>query len=647
MALALGIDTGGTFTDSVIFDLTAEKVLAKAKAPTTYDDLTKGIWSSINNLAFEKFTEIKLVSLSTTMATNAIVEGRGCEVGLILIGEEPTGPLPVKYYAVVPGGHDIRGNQREELNLQEVEIVLEKFKDKVEAIAVSGFASVRNPEHELAVKGLIEQKLKLPVVCGHQLTTSLGFHERTVTAALNARLIPILKSLIDSTKRVLAEKKIAAPLMIVKGNGTLMNEALAVEKPIETILSGPAASIIGARTLTDAGQAMVLDMGGTTTDIAFLNKGFPRINPEGATVGGWLTRVEAADIYTYGLGGDSYLRMNKEGKLLIGPQKVWPLAFVGMNYPYLVEEFTLQRINRVRLRVPDLVDGYLLLSTNNLSTLTELEKSALELLKSGPHTLYYLANSLNKNPFSFNLDSLVQSGIVAKVAVTPTDILHAQGSYTAGNREIALLGVEMLAEISGECPEAFLKATFEQIVENICAAVLKSALTFEGAPASTISNLEGDYFFQKLLRPENEGVLHTTLNLRVPILGIGAPVAAYLPAVARKLNAELLIPANSDVANAVGAAAGKVVEKVGMVIKPSPLGYILYSQWERRAFTDLAEAREYALIEAEKYALEMANKAGVGDCKVMKKCQDKYLQGGLGPYLETIIEVEVIGRPIW
>lgn len=646
MTLALGIDTGGTFSDSVIFDLTFEKVLAKAKAPTTYDDLTKGIRNSIENLAFDKFSEIKLVALSTTMATNAIVEGRGCEVGLILIGEEPTGLLPVKHYAVVQGGHDIRGNQREELNLQEVDRVLEGFKDNVEAIAVSGFASVRNPEHELTIKKLIEQKTKLPVVCGHELTTVLGFHERTVTAALNARLIPILKSLIASTKIVLAEKRIEAPLMIVKGNGSLMDEALAVEKPIETILSGPAASIIGARTLTDVCQALVLDMGGTTTDISILNQGFPRLNPEGATVGGWLTRVAAADIYTYGLGGDSYLRVNKDGKLLVGPQKVWPLAFLGREYPYLAEEYALQKINRSRLRDTDVVDGYFLLRSHSHGNLTDMEKSALELLRSGPHTLFYMATNLNKNPFSFNLDGLVQRGIVAKVAVTPTDILHAQGTYTQWDRELALLGVKMLAELRRQSPQTFMQAAFDQIVDEICLAVIKSGLTFEGAPAATISNLEDDYFYKKLMRSENASVVNTTLKLQVPILGIGAPVAAYLPQVARKLNSELCIPPDSDVANAVGSAAGQVMETVEILIKPAPEGYLVFSQWERRAFLELDAAKQYALVEAEKHAIARANQAGVADFKVWKNCQDKYVQDGLGPFLETRIEVTVVGSPI-
>lgn len=647
MVFALGIDTGGTFTDSVIFDLTEEKVIAKAKASTTYDDLTRGIHESISNLSFDSFKDVKMVSLSTTMATNAIVEGRGCEVGLILIGEEPVGPLPVNNFAVVRGGHDIKGNPRDDLDLHEVGHVLEGFKDRVQAIAVSGFASVRNPEHELRVKELVEHKLDLPVVCGHQLTTSLGFHERTVTAVLNARLIPIVTGLIDAVKKVLSEKGIDAQLMIVKGDGSLMSAALAVEKPIDTILSGPAASIIGATSLTGRPEALVLDMGGTTTDIAVIKNGIPGISPEGASVGGWLTRVEAAEISTCGLGGDSYLRLNEHGKLVIGPQKVWPLSFLGAGYPYLYDELEQQRRNRVRLRGSDVVDSYMLLRKSNQFDLSETEAKALKILESGPHSLFYLAEAAGKNPYSFNLDRLVKKGVVAKAAVTPTDILHANGCYNEWNREIALLGINTLAEMMGKRPEEFIEFAFNEIVNALCLAVLRSVICFDGALPGTANSLESNYLINKFLKPKDDGIFHIAVRLGIPIIGIGAPVASFLPEVARKLDCESIIPGNYDVANAIGAAAGKVVEKIKMTISSSSEGYVLYSQWERKGFAVLEDAKEYALKQAEKYARLRAEKAGAADYRITQRCKDVYSGKGQGPYVETIVEATVIGRPGW
>lgn len=645
MALALGIDTGGTFTDSVIFDLTAEKVIAKAKASTTYDDLTRGIGESISNLTFDNFQEVKLVSLSTTMATNAIVEGRGCEVGLILIGEQPAGPLPVSHFAVVRGGHDIKGNPRDDLDLHQVGHVLDGFKDRVQAVAISGFASVRNPEHELRVKELVEHKLRLPVVCGHELTTSLGFHERTVTAVLNARLIPIVTDLIDSVKKALAQKGIDAQLMIVKGDGSLMSETLALEKPIDTILSGPAASIVGATSLTGRSEALVLDIGGTTSDIAVLKNGVPRISTEGARVGGWLTRVEAAEISTYGLGGDSYLCLNEHGKLNIGPQKVWPLSFLGARYPYLYDELEQQRRKRARIRVSDVADVYLLLRKNSQTDLSETESKALEILESGPHSLVYLAEALGKNPYSFNLDGLIKKGVVVKAAVTPTDVLHAKGCFNEWNSEIALLGINTLAEMMGKRPAEFIEFAFAEIVNALCMAILQSVVCFDGASPETANSMRTDYLIDKFLNPKDNEILHIAARLGIPIIGIGAPVASFLPEVARKLDCEQIIPVNYDVANAIGAAAGKVRETIKMTISSSSEGYVLYSQWERKGFTVLEDAKDYALKEAEKYARFMAEKAGAADCRITKRCRDVYSGGGQGPHVETIVEVTVIGRP--
>ncbi|CEO90561.1 hydantoinase/oxoprolinase N-terminal domain-containing protein [Syntrophaceticus schinkii] len=201
MSLVLGIDTGGTYTDGVVVELKNREILNKAKALTTREDLSIGIRNCINNLKFEGLKDISAVSLSTTLATNAIVEGRGCEVGLLMLGHEPIGTLPVEHFTVLPGGHDIKGQEREELDLEKTRQAIIDLKGKVDAVAISGYLSVRNPEHELIVMKMVHEMIDLPVVCAHQLTTSLGFKERTVTAVLNAKLIPIIDELLESVKK--------------------------------------------------------------------------------------------------------------------------------------------------------------------------------------------------------------------------------------------------------------------------------------------------------------------------------------------------------------------------------------------------------------------------------------------------------------
>lgn len=156
MRMVLGIDTGGTYTDGVIIESGSEKILRKAKARTTRDDLTIGIKECIDNLQFEQLDQISLVALSTTLATNAIVEGQGCEVGVIMIGGEPLDKLPVAHYAVIGGGHDPGGLPYKPLDEERLLQALAGFAGKVAAIAISGFCSVRNPEHELRAKEIVK-----------------------------------------------------------------------------------------------------------------------------------------------------------------------------------------------------------------------------------------------------------------------------------------------------------------------------------------------------------------------------------------------------------------------------------------------------------------------------------------------------------
>ncbi|SDF82639.1 hydantoinase/oxoprolinase N-terminal domain-containing protein, partial [Sporomusa acidovorans] len=255
MRIVLGIDTGGTYTDGVIVELGTGVILKKAKARTTRTDLAIGIKNCIENLAYDNYEEISMVALSTTLATNAVVEGKGSEVGVIIIGNQLIEKLPGGHCVVINGGHDTGGMAYEQLDEETLVQAFKGFRNKVSAIAISGFCSVRNPEHELRAKELAQMHLNLPVVCAHQLATSLGFYQRTVTAYLNAKLLPIITEWIDLIKMVLGSFGINAQIMIVKSDGSLTDIKAAMEKPIETILTGPAASIVGACNLSGKNDA--------------------------------------------------------------------------------------------------------------------------------------------------------------------------------------------------------------------------------------------------------------------------------------------------------------------------------------------------------------------------------------------------------
>ena len=331
MSVILGMDTGGTYTDGVLFDKEKKHIIAKTKSLTTREDFCLCIGNCLDALPGKELSKASLVCLSTTMATNAVVEGKGCKTALLVMGKMPHGKLPAAEVHMIQGALDIQGKLIHDIDLKEVDEILTSLPGDVEAVVISGYASVRNPDHEIRVRDHVLEKTDLPVVCAHEISGALGFYERTVTAILNGQLVPILSRLIWDTRVMLRERHIDAPVMIVKGDGTFISAEAAKGRPIDTLLSGPAASVMGAMFLSDCDNAVCADMGGTTTDIACLNNGRVKVSEAGALVAGWRTRVRAIDIYTKGLGGDSNITLDDEGVVHIGPEKVTPLCLAAMR----------------------------------------------------------------------------------------------------------------------------------------------------------------------------------------------------------------------------------------------------------------------------------------------------------------------------
>ncbi|MEG1431419.1 hydantoinase/oxoprolinase family protein [Eubacterium sp.] len=318
MSTVLGIDTGGTYTDAVLFKQETNTVLAKAKAPTTRQDLSLGISQSVGALGIADPADITKVVLSTTLATNAIVEGEGRPAGLIIIGEPPRGELPQGEVVRIEGRINVKGKEVIPLNPDEVATACDRLTGRVEAVAVAGMMSVRNAVQELAVKAEVEKRCGVPVVCSHTLSSKLGFHDRTVTTVLNASLIPIIEGFIQAVERSLAVLGIRAPIFMVKGDGNLASLDFIREKPIESILSGPAASVIGALALANTSDGIVIDMGGTTTDSGIVRGNTLALSPVGAHVGSWQTQVNSVQINTFGLGGDTQIIGEDGGPRLTG-----------------------------------------------------------------------------------------------------------------------------------------------------------------------------------------------------------------------------------------------------------------------------------------------------------------------------------------
>lgn len=330
MDVIIGIDTGGTYTDGVLLSAKDQQILATAKVLTTEDDLYFGILECVKRLQSERYGRVVLVNLSTTLATNSVVKGKGAQVGVILIGPSLEEEIPGAKIVQISGKIDIKGKIREEPSRKELIDKLDEL-NGVEAIAISGYASVRNPKQELWAKEIIQQHTFIPLVCAHELTMCLGYYHRTVTTALNASLIPVMEDFFGATLKALQERSIDAPIMVVRGDGSIMALKMAKEKPIETILSGPAASITGALHLSKEKNVVVMDVGGTTTDMAIVAKGKVSIKEDGASLGGFKTCVRAADICTIGLGGDSAIKLNLNGKIEVGPERINPISQAALR----------------------------------------------------------------------------------------------------------------------------------------------------------------------------------------------------------------------------------------------------------------------------------------------------------------------------
>jgi N-methylhydantoinase A/oxoprolinase/acetone carboxylase beta subunit len=349
LAILLGVDTGGTYTDAVLIR-DEEEVIASAKALTTRGDLAIGVGNAVSAVLAQAGVapaEISLASLSTTLATNALVEGQGGRVALIYIGFKERDleghglaeALKGDPALVLDGGHTHAGSEATPLDEEALRQFLEAHKEQVSGFAVAGMFATRNPAHEQRAAALVAEITGRPVSLSHQLSAKLNGPKRAMTAVLNARLIGMIDRLIGRAEDQLTALGITAPLMVVRGDGALISSAQARARPIETILSGPAASIVGARWMTGEAFALVSDIGGTTTDVALLKDGRPAIDPEGARVGPYRTMVEAVAMRTSGLGGDSQVHVITEGLqggLTLGPRRVLPVALIAQEAPDVV-----------------------------------------------------------------------------------------------------------------------------------------------------------------------------------------------------------------------------------------------------------------------------------------------------------------------
>lgn len=663
MALLLGIDTGGTYTDAVLLEDSSGEVVAGAKALTTRADLALGVGAAMDAVLGRAGIApgaVAMVSLSTTLATNALVEGQGGRVALVLagfdegdlarqgLGEALAGDPVI----ALPGGHDHQGRELAPLDLDTLDARLAALPAGLAGVAVAGQFATRNPAHEVAIRELVRARTGLPVTCSHELSAALGGPRRALTAVLNARLIGMIDRLIAACEGHMAARGIPGQLMVVRGDGALISAAVAREKPIETILSGPAASIAGAGWLTGEREAMVSDIGGTTTDICLLRDGRPAIDPRGAQVGRWRTMVEAVAMHTSGLGGDSEVRLREglEGGLVLGPGRLVPIALVARDFPHLVHN-TLD-LQLARTLLPEGVGRFVVPLFRELPPgLDEREAAVAGRLLSGPVAE---TDALRNRVEHSALNRLVARGHVLIAGVTPSDASHVLGRQGDWDREAAEKALALLARQSRDNGQpvaadarGLAQAITGQMTAQTAGALLQAAFAEDPRFAGQDPQALATHPLVAAALERHRGAVVPGLTLGVPVIGLGAPAHAYYGAVGERLGVRVVLPEHAGIANAIGAVVGQVsMAAEGQVTSDGPGIFVAHLPGgpERFPTSEAALAALRAALEAE--ARARARAAGVGDLHLAETSDvSEVAVQGRPMFIEATLRVTASGRP--
>lgn len=654
MRIGIGIDTGGTCTDAVIYQFEDRQVLASAKTNTTKEDLSMGIKEALRALPRQLVDQAQVIALSTTLATNACVENKGGRGKLILFGVNPDN---VRRSGAQYGLHlDDTLLFVDSKTRPNGQIVREPDWDGFEAMAqeqladcdaagiVEMFAAKSGGRLEKRAREIISAHFDIPVVCGHELFAENNIIKRGASVLLNARLLSIIDQFIAAVKRALAELSIDAPFVIVRSDGTLMSEAFARKHPIETLLCGPVASVMGAAALEQEKNALVVDIGGTTTDVALIRDGQPVLADGGVRVGSFDTFVKGLFVDTFGLGGDSGVRVDEEKRVILEGERVMPVSMAAAAYPALKTILAEQAASRSTVLSPreDIYVGIRRIDGKN--SYTEDEQRLAALLYRCPLSLEAAGRQLGMPLHGRQLERLAREGIVIRCGMTPTDAMHVLGDFDRFDREAAVLAARRLATVQGTEPETVCRAVYEAVEKKLYCSLVRILMTTEmtelGASLEpqTEQLIQACYAQSKGGETEGESGGFLRASFQIPqavIIGVGAPTHVFLPEAGRLLSARVVTPAYAEVANALGAIVGNVSAKVVIEVRLNQEdgSYTVYGRGYRYIETNLEQAKALAGKLAREAASEEALERGaasVSDIQVEE--EDLTIQTDFGPY---------------
>ncbi|MEL4304445.1 hydantoinase/oxoprolinase family protein [Methanococcoides sp. LMO-2] len=607
MKYGIGIDAGGTYTDAVIVREDDGKVIDYTKSPTTYPDPLPGIRNALDSLDQSYLKKVSKVSVSTTLATNAVLENTvserpsGHDVALIMIGDtkDPADPR-IPYYITVEGGHSANGREIRFLDTQSIKDFVLETKDKVAAFAVSANFSVRNPDHELKAKDIIEKMTDLPVVCGHELSQSLGSYERGITAYIDAQLVPISTQFMNAVVSEIKRRGIDAQIMMLKCDGSVVGIDEALRHPIESIFTGPAASLVGAAYLSKMKDCIVIDVGGTSTDVAKVTDGIPEITDEGAVVGGWQTKVKAIRMETSAMGGDSHVWI-KNGVISVGPRKVIPVCMAAAKWPSIKDKLKKASVpSKIQLCENIQPTKFYIRTGSKPDIMGKTEKELFDRIGDEPTSISEIFT--DGLPSSVFLELLVKKKLVHAIGFTPTDALHVLGDYTEWDNEASEIAAGILSKMIQAERTDFCEDVKSSFGKNMAAYVMSYLLReIDHADIRKIIDNKDEYL--------------TSFKVGVPVVLLGGPVRAYVDDVRDAIDAEIILPEHAEVGNAVGAIVGKVTKRIEILIRNVREGNksvtMMFTPAGRKRFNNYPQALEEAKVVGRQLVLEYLDNSGL------------------------------------
>lgn len=662
--IGIGIDTGGTYTDAVIYDMTNRKVLSYGKSLTTKAQLEIGIDRALSLLDQDLIPKAELLALSTTLATNACLEDKGSRARLLMIGMNPDKMLNLNKIYASYGFHDldqlifIDGKPEHMFSEPEEpdwEMVKEKAPEWFANCPAAGVCQIY-PNYdggkleEGAKKVLTDTIPELSVTTAHKLFDEVDPLKRGAGTLLNARLVPLVKDFMKAVKAVMKKRNLDVPIAIVRSDGSLMTEGMAKVYPVETLLCGPAASVIGGSTIAGCDDALIVDMGGTTTDVAMIRKGRPLAAKKGVSIGKWKTTVQGLYVDTFLLGGDSAVRHDKN-RLYLDGERVIPLSMLQESYPNIVDRLhELIERHEITLRHTRMIHEFYVLqkSIKGCSGYTEQEQLLCSVLEEhGPLNVEVLAELSGVEMYYMKTGRLFEEGILMKSGLTPTDMMVLRGDFTKYQSDAARLALRFLAANVDEKEEE-IPAKVYDLVQRKLYCNLARILLDQKYPGRDQREQEAgveqfiEWAYEDAVRAENSGWCHSTIRCELPIVGVGAPIHVFLPKVAELLGTKAIINDHSPVANALGAIASKIVTTVHVRAKAeydgsALLGFRVFEGTTRHMFEEPEEAEAFAKELAEKLVLEKAKEQGAS---VNPKVETsvRYVGEDMGVLFEILVE---------